>query len=312
MLIVKYRNIFFAFSAFVLAAAIGSIAFFGLNFGIEFTGGELIEAQYEQRPDRTLIVEQLDALALGAYSLRAAGDNEFILRVRPLEEAQREMVFAALTEISLPAQTGETQEIEIVGTIERFNAVGPTIGNELRAKAWIAILAVVFAIILFIAFTFRKVSAPVASWKYGIIAIIALLHDVIIPTGIFAALGYFLGAEVDVLFVMALLAILGYSVNDTIVVFDRVRENLRLNEETNRKEDFELTIGKSLGQTFTRSINTSLTTLLVLLALFFVGAEVTQDFALVLIAGIIAGTYSSIFMATPLLLTLEKWQHRNS
>ncbi len=304
MLIVKYRNIFFAFSAVVLAAAIGSIAFFGLNFGIEFTGGELIEAQYQERPEKAVITEQLDTLDLGAYSLRAAGESEYILRVRPLEEAQREAVFGALTQI------GDGQET--VGTIERFNAVGPTIGDELRAKAWIAIVAVVLAIILFIAFTFRKVSAPVASWKYGLIAVFALIHDVLVPTGIFAALGYFLGAEVDVLFVMAVLAILGYSVNDTIVVFDRIRENLRLNAEGNRKEDFELTVGKSLGQTFTRSVNTSFTTLLVLLALFFVGAEVTQNFALVLIAGIVAGTYSSIFLAAPLLLTLEKWQTRNN
>ncbi len=296
MFVVTYRKIFFIISGIIAAAAISSVAFFGLNFGIEFTGGEIAEIRYDVRPEKTAVEKQLNELDLGAYSVRAAGDNEFILRVRPLDEAERESVFTTIKLVG-----------ESVGTIERFNSVGPTIGEELRNKAWIALLAVIFAIIIFIAVAFRKVSEPVSSWKYGVIAIIALIHDVIVPTGVFAAIGYFLGAEVDVLFVMALLAILGYSVNDTIVVFDRVRENLSMNEENNRKEDFELTVGKSLNQTYARSINTSLTTLVVLLALFFIGAEVTQDFALVLIAGVLAGTFSSLFLATPLLVTVQKW-----
>lgn len=299
MLVVKYRNIFFALSGVIVAIAIGAIALFGLKFGIEFTGGELIEVRYDNRPEKVVVEENLDVLNIGAYSLRAAGESEYILRVRPLEESEREVVFAAVTELE-----------EHTGVIERFNSVGPTIGEELRNKAWIAILAVIFAIILFIAFTFRKVSAPVASWKYGCIAVAALLHDVIVPTGVFATLGYLFGAEVDVLFIMALLAILGYSVNDTIVVFDRVRENLRQNEEANRREDFELTVGKSLNQTYARSVNTSITTLLVLLMLFFIGSEVTQDFALILIAGVVAGTYSSIFLATPLLVAVQTWQKK--
>ena len=147
---------------------------------------------------------------------------------------------------------------------------------------------------------------PISSWKYGVAAIIALIHDIIVPTGVFAFLGYILGVEIDILFVMALLAILGYSVNDTIVVFDRVRENLRLNREHGSEESFDLTVGKSLNQTYARSINTSLTTLFVVIALFFFGSEATQDFALVLAIGIIAGTYSSIFLATPLLVAINK------
>lgn len=297
MLVVKYRNIFFAFSGLVIAAAITAIVVFGMNFGIEFTGGEIVEVQYEQRPEKAIVAEQIDALNLGAYSLRAAGEQEYIVRVRPLNEAERDALFTALT-----------QGDEFAGSVERFNAIGPTIGTELRNKAWLAIVAVALAIVLFIAIAFRKVSAPVTSWKYGVIAIVALLHDVIVPTGVMALLGYLFGAEIDVLFVMAVLAILGYSVNDTIVVFDRVRENLRENEEHNRREDFEITVGKSLNQTYVRSINTSVTTLIVLLALFFIGAEVTQDFALVLIAGVLAGTYSSIFLATPLLVTVQNWQ----
>ena len=297
MMVVAYRNIFFIISGIIVAVSISAVALLGLNFGIEFTGGEIIETKYETRPEKNIIEARLNELDLGAYSLRAAGEGQYILRVRPLGEEERGDVFKALTEAG-----------EAAGTIERFNSVGPTIGEELRNKAWIAITAVVLAIVLFIAFAFRRVSEPVSSWKYGVIAIVALLHDVIVPTGVFAVLGYFLGAEIDVLFVMALLAILGYSVNDTIVVFDRVRENLRENDEANRREDFEITVGKSLQQTYMRSINTSITTLLVLLALFFIGAEVTQDFALVLIAGVLAGTYSSIFLAAPLLVTVQNWQ----
>ncbi|PCI30325.1 protein translocase subunit SecF [Candidatus Kaiserbacteria bacterium] len=292
MLVVKYRKIFFAISGIIVAASIGAIVVLGLNFGIEFTGGEIAEIHYDVRPERNVVEEQIDALDLGAYSLRAAGENEYILRVRPLEEGERENVFAAITE------TG--------GAVERFNSIGPTIGKELRAKAWLAMVAVMLAIILFIAIAFRKVSEPVSSWKYGFIAVIALGHDVIVPTGLFAVLGFLFGAEVNVLFIMALLAIIGYSVNDTIVVFDRVRENLTDNEESNKKEDFEITVGKSLNQTYMRSINTSLTTLVVLLSLFFIGAGVTQDFALVLITGVLAGTFSSLFLATPLLVTMEK------
>ncbi len=298
MFVVTYRKIFFILSGLLVATAIGSIAFFGLNFGIEFTGGEIAEIRYDVRPEKAQVETQLNGLNLGTYSLRAAGDNQFILRTKPLSEDSRSAVLGLL--------------VENGGTIERFNSVGPTIGEELRNKAWIAMLAVMFAIIIFIAIAFRKVSEPVRSWKYGVIAIIALIHDVIVPTGVFAAIGYFLGAEVDVLFVMALLAILGYSVNDTIVVFDRVRENLSMNEENNRKEDFELTVGKSLNQTYARSINTSITTLIVLLALFFIGAEVTQDFALVLITGVLAGTFSSLFIATPLLVTVQSASRRRA
>jgi len=180
---------------------------------------------------------------------------------------------------------------------KRFNTIGPAIGEELKQKAYIAMGIVVLAIILFIAFAFRKVSEPVSSWKYGFVAILALMHDIIIPTGVFALLGLFTGAEVDILFVTALLAILGFSVNDTIVVFDRIRENLMLNKERNKNENFAETVGHSLEQTFARSINTSLTTLLVLLTLLFVGGESTKYFALTLVIGVIAGTYSSIFLA---------------
>jgi len=297
MLVVKYRHLFFILSTVIVVLSVGVVLVFGLNFGIDFTGGALTEVSYpDGRPDKAVVEEQLRSLSIGEFSLRGTGENGFILRSKDLTEEARQAVMEAL---SLQGDTSLTQE--------RFNSIGPIIGAELRNKAFVAIGIVIAAIVLFVAFVFRKVSEPVSSWKYGLIAIVALLHDIIVPVGVFALLGYLFGAEVGVLFVMALLAILGYSVNDTIVVFDRVRENLRINKEQERVEQFELTVGKSLNQTYVRSINTSLTTLFVLLALFFIGAPVTRDFALVLLTGVMAGTYSSICLAAPLLVTIERF-----
>jgi len=272
------------------------VILWGLQFGIDFTGGSITEVKYVERPEKSMVETELNTLkGLGVYSLRASGDANYILRTKDLEEAERLEVNNALS-------LGETLEMEV----ERFNSIGPIIGEELRNKAFFAIVVVMIAIIFFIAFTFRRVSKPVSSWKYGSIAIVALLHDIALPVGLFAILGRFFGAEVDVLFVMALLAILGYSVNDTIVVFDRVRENLRHNDETNIRENFDITVGHSLNQTFVRSINTSITTALVLIFLFIMGGETTKWFALTLLSGVIAGTYSSIFLATPLLVWVNE------
>ena len=174
-----------------------------------------------------------------------------------------------------------------------------------------AITLVLLVIAIFFAFVFRKVSKPISSWKYGLVVLLALAHDVIVPVGAFAILGHFFGAEVDTLFVTALLVILGFSVHDSIVVFDRVRENLKKNQEgNNSKEPFDETVGKSVSQTIARSINTSLTVVIVLLVLFFTGPASAHYFVLTLLIGIIAGTYSSIFLGSPLLVTLEKRQKK--
>lgn len=295
MFVIKFRRIFFSIGLALAAASVMSVLYFGLVFGIDFTGGSLLEVSYtEERLEKESLTNQFDTMQMGSYSLREIGDQGYILKTKELNVENHEAVLGVFS------NSGEVEVIE-----KRFNSVGPTIGAELRNKAFVALLLVVMAIILFVAFAFRKVSEPVSSWKYGVIAIIALIHDILIPVGIFAALGYYVGAEIDVLFVMALLAILGYSVNDTIVVFDRVRENLRFNKERNKKEEFSMTVGKSIQQTFTRSINTSLTTIFVLLALFFIGPVATENFALVLLTGVMAGTFSSIFLAAPLLVTIE-------
>lgn len=271
---------------------------FGFRFGIDFTGGSLIEISYVgERPTPEVLRGALEGDSFAGYSLRPAGENGYLLRTPFLSNDAHNAVLIALS------NGGKNPATEL-----RFNSIGPSIGGEIKTKAVLSIGLVILAIVLFITFAFRKVSEPVSSWKYGLIAIVALFHDVIIPTGFFTLLGALKGVEIDALFVTALLVILGFSVHDTIVVFDRVRENLRVNRESDSDENFDDTVGKSIAQTFNRSINTSLTTILALLALYFLGSEVTKNFALALIVGIVAGTYSSIFLASPLLTEAAKYR----
>lgn len=296
MIIITYKKVFFALSALFVALSIASLIFFGVRLGIDFTGGTLVEVRYEgERPSAEVLSTSLKAAAFDGHSLRETGDNGYLLRAGFLSNEARanlESVFSV--------------DGTYTASITRLNEVGPTIGKELRSKALIALTLVLVAILLFIAFAFRKVSEPISSWIYGLIALVTLVFDVIIPVGFFAALGHFLGAQADALFVTAVLTILGYSVHDTIVVFDRTRENLRINQEAGRKEPFAVTAGRALNQTIVRSLNTSITTAVALLALFFFGPESTQDFALTLLVGIAAGTYSSIALATPLLVWVEE------
>ncbi len=296
MFIVTHRNIFFAVSGVLVALSLASLLIYGLKLGTDFTGGTLAEVTYpEGRPAPEALHGSLDAAGFKGYSLREAGTNDYILRAANLTTEQR----SALPDILSIRGTNPA-------TVSQLTEVGPTIGLELRNKALAALALVLVCILLFIAFAFRKVSKPISSWVYGLIALVTLIFDVIIPVGFFAMLGHFHGAQVDTLFVTAILTVLGFSIHDTIVVFDRTRENLRVNDEKGRKEDFENTAGRSLRQTFVRSINTSLTVLITLLILYFIGPVSTEDFALTLLVGIIAGTYSSIFLATPLLVAVAK------
>ncbi|MFH1235582.1 MAG: protein translocase subunit SecF, partial [Parcubacteria group bacterium] len=188
-----------------------------------------------------------------------------------------------------------------------YTSVGPALGSQFAHKALWAIFAVVLVIMLYIAFAFRKVSKPVPSWGYGLIVVAMLAIDLIVPAGFYAVLCHYTDAQVDSLFVVALLALLGYCVNDVMVIFDRIREQLNKNEKTGFKESFEDTIGKSINETMTRSINTSLTVVFALLALIFLGAPATRDFALVMLVGVVAGTFSSICRSAPLLIPISHW-----
>lgn len=296
MSIINHRKIFFVLSAALVLGSIFIMLGFGLNFGIDFKGGSSLEVSYASvRPDFDATKASLDSLNLGSYVLTPSGNLNYILKTRDITPAEKTTILGALS--MDPANLAKE---------EQFNTLGPVVGTQLKNKALLAIAIVIICIVLFITFAFRKVSTPVASWKYGLATIIALAHDVIIPTGVFVTWSHFYGGQIDLLFVTALLAILGYSVHDTIVVFDRVRENLRV--DSKGKETFSETVGKSVTQTFGRSINTSLTIFLALAALYFIGGESTRDFAFVLLVGVIVGTYSSIFVASPLLVTLEKLQ----
>jgi preprotein translocase subunit SecF len=292
MFIVKYRKIFFAISTVLVITSIAFVITRGLHFGIDFKGGSLTEVSYKDaRPETLELQTAVAALSLGDVRIQPAGDHDAIIRTVSLNDTQHSSLINALS------LNGKSPLEE-----KRFNSIGPVVGQELRSKAWIAILLVILGIVLFIAFAFRHVSEPVASWKYGMIIIVALLHDIIIPTGVVALLG----KDVDTLFVIALLSIMGLSVHDSIVVFDRVRENLRLK----KWRDFSETVGKSLEQTFVRSINTSLTIILVLFALYFFGPASTKDFSLILLIGMFFGTYSSIFLGSPLLVTTKLLQDK--
>ncbi|MEK7515736.1 MAG: protein translocase subunit SecF, partial [Patescibacteria group bacterium] len=231
---------------------------------------------------------------VGNVSVRAFGDNAISIRTRTMNPEEHEAMLIAVS--------GNEPTIEL-----SYTSVGPALGSQFANKALWALGAVVLVIVLYIAFAFRKVSRPVPSWGYGLTVVAMLAIDIVVPTGFFAAYAHFTGAEVDSLFVVALLALLGYCVNDIIVIFDRIREHLAKNEKTGMREEFSDTVGKSINETMTRSINTSLTVVLALLALIYFGAEATRNFALVMLVGVVAGTFSSICRSAPLLIPLAKW-----
>ena len=286
---VKYRKIYYILSGILVISSLFSLIFYRLNFGIDFTGGSILTLEFKNdRPTNQEVENKLADLNLGEITVQPTGENDLILRVKYIDEAIHQQL--------LQKFNGQVEE-------KSFDSIGPTIGRELTNKTFIFIFLVLFAIILFIAFAFRKSSRPVSSWQYGLVAaLVAFLHDVLIPLGVFSLLGKFYNIQVTIPIVVGLLTILGYSVHDTIVVFDRIRENI----SRSGSRAFELIVNDSLNQTLVRSINTSLTTLLVLLAIFFVGGETLRYFSLILILGIITGTYSSIFIASPILTSIHK------
>ena len=299
MFIVLHRKFFYTLSGLLMAGSLLAIFVWGFNPGIDFKGGSILEINYTNaRPDISVLNAALAPLTLD-QSIRPTGSTGYIIRLKSITEEERAEMIKALT----PGKDSAPE-------VKRFDSIGPLLGAEALTKSIISIVLVLVAIVIFITLAFRKVSEPVASWKYGLITIFALLHDVLVPTGVFAVLGHFKGFEVDTLFVTALLVILGFSVHDTIVVFDRVRENLKLAHIDRAKKSFETIVGESINQTFVRSINTSLTTLLALVVLYFVGPEVTRHFSLALLIGIAVGTYSSVFLGSPLLVTVEGWQKK--
>lgn len=292
----RYRTQFLSVALVLMFASAIVIGVWGLKYGIDFTGGSLLEARFtsseahQNFPANDDIATSLSTVGIGDVRIQPSGSDTLILRTRTLSEDEHTAVLGALGSV------GEWTE-------ERYVSVGPTIGSELRTRSVTAIVVAILAILAYIAFAFRGIGKDVPSWKYGVTAIFALIHDTLIPTGVFAVLGRFYGVEVDALFITALLTILGFSIHDTIVVFDRVRENLIRYPS----RPFRETVNVSMHETLARSINTSITTLLVLVTVMLFGGESVRFFALALAMGIAFGTYSSICVASPLLVTWHEW-----
>lgn len=278
----KYKIWFFIISTIVIIPGIVFILMGGLKFGIDFTGGALLEYKFNQSVGK----EELEEFGQVAQS----GENTFILRTPAVSTEQLQIIKS-----DIQSKLGDFE-------VRREESVGPTIGKELEQKAIIAIVISWVVIVLYITFAFRKVPKPASSFRFGVAAIAALMHDVLLLLGAFAIFGYFLGVEIDTLFVTALLTVMGFSVHDTIVVFDRVRENL----PKNIGKKFEYVVDISIAQTLARSLNTSVTLVFVLTALLFFGGITIQWFVAALLIGTISGTYSSIFNAAALLTWWEE------
>ncbi|MBI4215276.1 MAG: protein translocase subunit SecF [Parcubacteria group bacterium] len=331
--ILKYKKLYFIFSGVLIAASFFAILAWGLRLGIDFTGGSLLELEFIQtRPDAFALAQSMDSLALGKIEIQGTGEKGYILRMRTLTGEEHQKLTDTLSSVfklegAVPKKEPPLIEIKPVGEgakveidpnavvveegasseskpfIEkRFDSIGPIIGNELKSKTLLALFLAIIGIIIYIAWAFRTVSWPVPSWKYAVVANIALVHNILIVIGVFSFLGMKYGAEINAPFVAALLTILGYTINDTIVVFDRLRENLG-----KMRADFEIVVNTALNQTLARSMNTGLTTLFTLVAVYLFGGASIRDFALALIIGIAVGTYTSICIASPLLVV---WHRR--
>jgi preprotein translocase subunit SecF len=295
--IIKYRKLWLLISAGMVVLSIMALGIWGLKAGLDFTGGSLLEVKFAAGvPSVVDISTALNGVGVNSLVVQPTGSNSVILRFQETTQEKHLAVVGALQKME--AAKGGLEEL-------RFEAIGPSVGAELRSKSFWVMFLVLLIIILYISIAFSKVSKPVASWKYGLIAVIALFHDIIITAGVFAILGHYFAVEVNTPFVVALLTVLGYSVHDTIVVFDRTRENL-----PKSRDSFAETVSHSLNQTFVRSVNTVITVLLSLLAVLIFGGSSIRDFVLALMVGIFCGAYSSLFVASPLLVYFEQWQRR--
>lgn len=284
----RFAPFFLAFCLLVAIASLGALLFFGLRPGIDFAGGSIMEVEYQgPRPSNEEVTQKLSGLDIGLESLQPAGERNLVIKMRDISEQQHQLVLSLLG--------GDAKEL-------RFESVGPVVGKELRQSTLFMAALSSLIIVLYIALAFRQHGGAVHSWEYSLAALIVTMHDLVVPLGIFAVLGRFQDLQVGIPVIVGLLTVLGYSINDTIVVFDRIRENLRKRQGATLEE----TVGISVRQTFGRSLSTSFTVLLVLIALYVWGGATLKPFALVLIAGVVAGTYSSILLAPPLLLLWHK------
>lgn len=297
MHIIQQRKYAYTFSLMMTVLSVIAIGVWGLRFGIDFKGGTLLEVQFmvDPAPEVKQLTEALGPIGLQSLTVQPTENNAVLLRYLSSDENANDQVLEKLQ--------GLDNEVKQL----RTNFIGGSVSGQIKKNAIMGILLAVIGIALYIAWAFRKVSAPVTSWEYGLGAIIALGHDILVTVGVFAVLGKFSGIEIGVPFIAALLTILGYSVNDTIVVYDRIRENL-LREHG--KTNFEEIVNRSLNQTLGRSVNTSMTVIITLLAITLFGGESIRYFSLAILVGVTFGTYSSIYVASALLVTRYKMKLR--
>jgi preprotein translocase subunit SecF len=296
MEIINRKKIYFAISLAVLAVGLISLILYGIHPSIDFTGGSQFQFSYsgQSKVEESTVQTITQKYKANTINIHYTDPHTLTIRTTPVSQATKDKVEKDLVKVYPGLK--ETS----------FNTVGPTIGSETEADAIKAVLIASIAITLYVAFAFREVSKPVASWKFGVVAIAALLHDLIVVIGIFSLLGDFFGVEVDPLFITALLTIMGFSVHDTIVVFDRIRENLKKSSGI----PFDRVVNNAVTETFNRSLNTSLTVIFVLVTLLLFGGASIRWFVVALLVGIISGTYSSIFTASPLLVVWYNWDQK--
>lgn len=295
--IVGKKNIYFAISLLVMVPGIVALVLWGLQLSIDFTGGTRLQYQIASKNSQKAKNEMQKIIQLTGGTLIGPIQTQkdvYTLRMKTVNKTQYENIQKLLS-----ARYPTGREVS-------FETVGPVIGSETTVNAFKAVGVAILLIVLYIAWSFRGVPKPASSWRFGVCTVAALLHDVIVVVGIFAILGHFYGVEIDSLFITAVLTVIGFSVHDTIVVFDRIRENLRKMGNVS----FGTVVNESIVQTLNRSLNTSLTTLLVLFTLFLFGGESIRWFVVALLVGILSGTYSSIFNAAPLLVVWENWTRR--
>lgn len=293
---IKYTKYYFLISALFIVPGLIALMVFGLKPSIDFTGGSRYEIQI---PDSNFssaeVEEKIAEKEIDVVTVQKINDTNFIIRTDILDQQGKEKLAKGIEEVFPEAQE------------RSFETVGATIGRETTLNAFYAVVIASVAIALYIAIMFREVSRPVASWKFGVAAIAALIHDVLVVVGAFAILGYFFHIEVDSLFITALLTVIGFSVHDTIVVFDRIRENIKKHAHVS----FEVNVNNSILETLNRSLNTSITVVLVLLMLLLFGGDSIRWFVVALLIGIISGTYSSIFNASQILVVWYQWGKKN-
>lgn len=289
--VIGRSKLWFVISGALVVAAFVAIAVYGLNFGIDFVGGSLLEVTASETATVEEVKHAVEQSGFEAV-VQSSGEHQFLMRLETLSREDHDKIITDLN-----TAVGPVTELH-------FQSIGPVIGETLKQKTFTAVILTLVLILLYVAWSFRAVSKPVSSWKYATLVMATAIHDVIIPLGAFAVLGHFYGYQVDTAFIAAMLTIMGYSINDTIVVFDRTRENLT--QARHRDEPFADVVNKSVNQTFARSINSSMTPLLAMLAVLIFGGETIRPFAMAIVIGIVAGTYSSIFIASPLLVAWNR------